>query len=208
MSTWFEHSARRLVVAGALAFAVGAPTLACMGGGGTTEEDGGGADDGGADDGGADEASKSAHQRSVGTWQVQPSKEDMRQLKILNMALNPKIKEAQFKQKLKPPPSNDELALFRQVKQVPPNSPDAQLVRMQIKMMKESRLTITEAKWTMEMGGDKQEWSYTVVSDSPDTVKVKLDSGEESTLKFVNDNKIHVTLVDQGKTMELQFARK
>lgn len=205
MSSWIDQSARRLLIAGALAFAVGAPTIACMGGDSATEDDGGGGD--GDGDGGGDEA-KSAQDRSLGNWQVQPSPDDMRLLKIINMGLNPKMNEAQFKQKLKPPPKPEEIAMFNDIKKVPANSPEAEFLKMQIKAMKDSNLEITEKKWVLSMAGDKDEWSYTVQSDNGDELKVKLDSGETNTLKFMSDDKIKVTISDPGGSMDLQFKRK
>ena len=206
MSSWIDQSARRLLIAGALAFAVGAPTIACMGGDSATEDDGGG-DDAGGDDGGGEEAQK-AQARSLGNWQVQPSKDDMRLLKIINMGLNPKMSEAQFKQKLKPPPSAQEVAMFNDIKKVPANSPEAEFLKMQIKAMKDSNLEITEKKWVLSMAGDKDEWSYTVEKETEDELTVKLDSGETNTLKFMSDDKIKVTISDAGGSMDLQFKRK
>ena len=205
MSSWIDQSARRLLIAGALAFAVGAPTIACMGGDSATEDDGGGGGDDG--DGGGDEA-KSAQDRSLGNWQVQPSPDDMRLLKIINMGLNPKMTEEQFKQKLKPPPKPDEIAMFKDIKKVPPNSPDAEFLKMQIQAMKDSNLEITKSKWILSMAGDKDEWSYTVQDDSGDELKVKLDSGETNTLKFLSDDKIMVTITEGSQSMQLQFKRK
>lgn len=202
MSTWIDRKARRLLLAGALAFAVGAPTVACMGGG-TTEE--GGGDEGG---GGDEAAPKDVQEKALGNWTVQPSKEDMRMLKIFNMALNPKMNVDQFKEKLQPPPTPEEVELFKQVQTLPPDSPEAQFVKMQIKMMKESLLEITESKWILTMGGEKDEWTYSVVSKDDTTLTVKLDSGETNTLTFKSDDKIAVKITDAGGTMELQFARK
>lgn len=203
MSSWIDHKARRMLLAGALAFAVGAPTIACMGG--ETSSDEGGGDDGG-DDGG-DEA-MDAQAKSIGNWQVQPSPEDMRLLKIINMALNPKMDVAKFKQKMKPPPSDAEVAQFKELQSIPANSPEAQFLKTQIKMMKESNLEITDSKWILAVGGEKDEWTYTVESQTDDSVTVKLSSGETNTLNFVNDNKIKVKIKDAGGEMELQFARK
>ena len=206
MSSWIDQSARRLLIASALAFAVGAPTIACMGGDSATEDDGGG-DDGGGDDGGGEDA-KMAQAKSLGNWQVQPSKDDMRLLKIINMSLNPKMNEASFKQKLKPPPSAAEVQMFNDFKSLPANSPEAEFLKMQIKAMKESNLEITEKKWVLSMAGDKDEWSYTVTSETADELTVKLDSGETNKLKFLSDDKIKVTISDAGGSMDLQFARK
>lgn len=199
MSIWSDRKARRTLLAGGLALAVGLPTLACTGG--TTE--------GGGDAGGGEEAApKDTQAKALGNWQVQPSKEDMRMLKIFNMALNPKIQLDEFKQKLQPPPTPEEIELFKQVQQLDPSSPEAQFVKMQIKMMKESNLEITESKWVLEMGGERDEWTYSVVEKTDTTLTVKLDSGETNTLTFKSDDKIAVKITDAGGSMELQFARK
>lgn len=204
MSSWIDQKARRLLIAGALAFAVGAPTIACMGG--ETSGDEAGGDDGG-DDGGGDEAKK-ASEKLLGSWQVQPSKEDFRLLKIINMALNPKMNLAKFKEKMKPPPNQAEIAQFEEFKKLPPDSPEAQFLKMQIKMMKESNLEITDSKWILDVAGEKDEWTYTIDSETDDSVTVKLSSGETNTLKFLNDNKLQVKIKDAGGEMELMFARK
>ena len=211
MSTWIEHSARRLVIAGALAFAVGAPTIACMGGDSTSDEAGGGdeggdADEGGDDDGGGEE--QDAKARALGNWTVVPAKEDARKLKIISMGLQPKSTEERLKKTLKPPPTAEELTMYREVKKVDPKSPEAQFLKLQIKMMKDSNLEISESKWVLEMGDEKDEWSYTVQSSSADELVVKLDSGETNTLTFVKDDMIKVNIKDDGGEMDLRFKRK
>ncbi len=202
MSSWIDQSARRMLLAGALAFTVGAPTIACMGGDSTSEE---GGDDG---DGGGEDEAKDAYAKSLGNWSVQPSKEDLRTLKVIDMGLKPKIKESDFKAKLKPPPTDQELALFREIKKLPKDSPEAQFMKMQIKAMKQSNLEITEDTWTLDMAGEKEVWKYTVVSSDDTVVTVKLDSGETNTLTFVKDDKVKVKISDAGGSMELVFKRK
>jgi len=206
MNAWIEHKAQRLLLAGALAFAVGAPTLACMGGD-TASEDG--ADDAAPDagDDGGEEAADAAG-TMVGTWRVKPAEADLRVLKIINMAINnPKANEQMLQKKIKPPPSAEEIAMFNELKKADPNSPEVEFARLQIQMMREARLEIDDKKWTLDLAGEKQSYSYKVKSSSEDEVVVELDTGETNTLRFSDDDNCTVEINTNGQTMELQFAR-
>ena len=80
-----------------------------------------------------------------------PAKEDARKLKIISMGLQPKSTEERLKKTLKPPPTAEELTMYREVKKVDPKSPEAQFLKLQIKMMKDSNLEISESKWVLEI---------------------------------------------------------
>ena len=197
MTLWLETKARRLTLAAAVAFAVGVPTLACTGSADVAED----VADEPAEDGLA--------AKSVGNWRVKPSDEELRQLKILDMAINKEGSNVgMLQKKLKPPPTPEEIATFELLKSMDPNSPDMQFAKMQLEMMKSANLEITSSKWNLTFGGETESWSYTVQSESGSKLVVKLDSGEVNELNFVDDDNIKVTLKDDLGEMELQFARK
>ncbi len=188
MSNWFSTRAPRLLLAASLAFAVGVPTIACTGGGGVS-------------------ADAAASERIVGTWQVQPNEDDLRQLKIIDAALGKKKDLAKLKKKLKPKMTAAEEEMFKALANAPANSPELKFAKEQLKMMKQARLTITDSKYSMKFGDDVNEWTYKVSKESGDDITLKLDNGEVHELELETNDLINVTITSPQK-LELRFSRK
>ncbi len=207
MNAWIEHKARRLIIVGALAFAVGAPTVACMGGGddvASDDDDAGDDDDDKADGFDAAEAIK-------GTWQVRPHADDMRELKIIDMAMRPKGNKEMLKKRLKPPPTADDLKLFDEIRKMPKDSPDIQFLKSMIKMMKDARLVIDDSTYVLTIADDSQTMQYTMSDKGEDSCKVSIKNGpggdEEHELTFDGDKIINVKITSP-RPQNLVFARK
>ena len=193
---------RRLLFVGAVALTVGIPTLACSGGsgGGDEAEEVAEVEE---DDAGTDAAAK-----IQGTWQVQPEASQLRELKIVNLAINkPNAKVEQLNKKLDPDATPEEVAMFNELKKADPSSPEVAFAKTFIQMMKDARLEVDANKWTLTMAGDTDSWTYTVASSSDDSVTVKLESGETNEMTFVNDDLVKVKIVEGGESMDVQFRR-
>ena len=108
MNTFLERNARRLLIAGGLAFFMGAPTIACMGGG---EAEVG--EDAGGDEEKKEEKKEEAKPESkiIGSWQMRPPQSEMRNFKIIDAAVSGKPQKKQKLGQLK----GDEKKLFDEV---------------------------------------------------------------------------------------------
>jgi hypothetical protein len=169
MSTFLERNARRLLIAGGLAVFVGVPTIACTG---STEV----VDDGAADDDGGKDKKKDAatpESKIVGTWQMRPPADQLRNFKIMDAALSGK---AQKKQKLGKM-SGAEQQLFEQVKGM--KGAEKKMVNAQLKFMKQSQFTFSDSDVTVQFGADEKfgPVKYTVVTASDDGITMKFDPG-------------------------------
>jgi len=205
MNAWIEHKARRLLIVGALAFAVGIPTIACTGGGEEASDD----DDAGDDDDAPEEFD--AADAIQGSWQVQPHKDDLRQLKIIDMAMKPKIDKKKFKAKLKPPPSADEEKMFDEIRKLDKNSPDVKFMKSMIKMMKNARLDIDDSTYKLTVEDDTQTMQYEITDKGENTAKIKLSNGpggdEKHELTWDGNDKIDVKITEP-RPQNLVFKRK
>lgn len=218
MNVRLEHSARRILMAGGLAVALLVPTLACMGGGDSFDavpipdapgEDAGEKPDEGSNDGGGEADAKA---KLLGTWQVKPRPEDLRQLKVISIALRPNGTPQMVKKQLgSPPPTPEEVALFKDVQKLPADDPDRKFLQSMIQMMKDARLVVDQDKWHYTFGGDTVSMGWTVDDHSGDTMKVTLTGGpggtEKHTLTFKGSDQVDVHIT-APKEQHLVFARK
>lgn len=195
MNGWIERKAKRMVLAGVLAFAVGAPTLACMGG----------AEDG---SGGGESDLKS---KLKGTWQVKPHPDEIRPLKVIAIAIRPNGNEEMLKKQLQPPPNAEELKLFQEVKRRGKNDPEVKFYAQMIELMKGATLVIDDSNWTYTIGSDKAVMPYTVHESSGSTMKITLSNTpagtEDWTLNFSGDSKIDLQNT-RPSDQRLVFQRK
>lgn len=175
MTGFVGSQARRLLIAGALAFAVGVPTIACMGdtsGGDDVEEnDGDDGDDGGDDK--ADEGGDGIESAMIGSFKVQPSEAALRELQIINAAISGK-----------PPPKKlgelkgADKTLYQTAKKA--SGAEKEYMKTQIKMMKGARVTFSKGgsgKYDFDGGTNPFDWSSSNVSDSSLNITMKYDHG-------------------------------
>lgn len=186
MSNWLNIRSQRLLLAGALSITVGIPTLACTGGG---------------------QAVESPSSRIQGTWKIQPNEADLRNLKILDFALNKPTKLDQLKKKLKPKMTSSELEMFNAVSKAPKNSPEIKMAKAQMAIMKSARLTITSSNYSLNLGGNTDEWQYEISKETGKQLTLKLDNGEVHNLTFETDNLINV-VITKPERLELRFKRE
>jgi len=165
--TEFGSKARRLLLAGAIAFATGAPTIACMGGDGGTTDAAGDDDD---DDGGGKEESGGIEDGLIGSFQVQPSPEMLRELKILNAAVNGRPPP----KNIKPPMGPDDKKMFREAKQA--SGGEKEYIKGQIKLMKGARVTFkSDGSGKYDFDGGNNPFKYTLSGASGNTAKITMN---------------------------------
>jgi hypothetical protein len=207
MNGWIEHKARRLLIVGALAFAVGAPTVACMGGGEEASDD----DDAAGDDDDDDKAEEfDAAEALKGTWQVKPHPDDLRELKVINEAMRPKGDKDKLKKKLSPPPTADELKLFDEVRKMPKNSPELEFLKSMIAIMKDARLKIDDKTYVLTVADKNTTMQYTMTEKSGETAKVTVTNGsseEKHELTFKGSDEIAVAITSP-RPQNLVFKRR
>jgi len=168
MTNWFTQTGRRLFIGAGLAFAIGAPTIACMGGDEVAED----GDEDGTDDG-EDGEEEEAGNRMVGTWQMQPDENSLRELRVIDAVLNP----SPAKKKGLEPLTAEDQKIFKEWKNKK-SGPEADLMRAQIKFMKGSQFTFTDDQVTVAFGSEKMPAvDYTVESDSDKKTVLKFDPG-------------------------------
>ena len=200
MRSWTNTKMRRVMWAGALAVTVGLPTLACSGS--SDSEDA-------VEEVVEEDDSFDPEEAIVGTWMIQPEKAQLRELKILDFAINkPKTGVEQLKKRLKPPPTEAEIITFKELRKADPSSPEVEFAKMYLEMLKSARLEISSSKWTLDMAGEKDSWGYTIESKTDDALKVKLESGEVNELSFANEDLIDVEIKQQGESLRLRFKRE
>jgi hypothetical protein len=201
MRSWTNIKVRRLMLAGAVALTVGLPILAC----------GGGADRADPvketiveEDDGLD-----PEQAIVGVWMIQPEATQLRELKIIDFAVNrPDTKLGQLKKRLKPPPTEAEIKTYNELRAADPNSPEIDFAKMYLDMLKSARLEITSSKWALDLAGEQDSWTYTVQGKTADSLTVKLEDGSVNKLVFKDEDHVDVQLTQGGQTLDLGFKRE
>ncbi|MFT4621455.1 MAG: hypothetical protein ACI8PZ_000107 [Myxococcota bacterium] len=168
MSTFLERNARRLLIAGGLTLVMGVPTIACMGG--ADVEVGGGDEDDGGDD---KKEAATPESKVIGTWQMRPPSDQMRNFKIIDAALSGKPAKLEKLGKLK----GAEQTLFDEVKGM--KGPEKKMMMNQLKFMKQSKLIFTKSDVTVQFGADEKfgPVKYTVSSATDSKISVKFDPG-------------------------------
>ena len=170
MNTFLERNARRLLIAGGLAFFMGAPTIACMGGG---EAEVG--EDAGGDEEKKEEKKEEAKPESkiIGSWQMRPPQSEMRKFKIIDAAVSGNPKKKQDLGQLQ----GDEKKLFDEVAGM--KGPEKKNMQNMLKLMKQNKFVFTESDVTVQFGADEKfgPVKYTVVSASDSAITVKFDPG-------------------------------
>jgi hypothetical protein len=195
MKAWIEQKMRRLLVAGAVAFTVGAPTIACMGG--EVSDGAGPSDDGPAgDDDGDDDDAQGAKAKLQGTWRYFPVEEELRTLKIINAALSGRKKAIE---KLKPL-NAEEQATYDEFKGLSKDDPMAQAMSEIIKVMKGATIEFDGDSFKLSNPDGTTTTTFEVKSESGDKATIVIaegPTGEEETheLEFVSNSKVedHVT---------------
>jgi hypothetical protein len=146
-----------------------------------------------------------------GNWKVFPSDEDLRQLKVLNFALDPTAKEADLQQRLTPPATADELKQFRDLQaavKANPNDPSVNMARELIRMMKNTEMTVTSNEVTLIVDDQPQTWTYTVDSASTNNLALTLSSNEKQSYAFEGPDMMRLTMGTPGNELNLRFNRK
>ena len=169
MTKWVGTKARRLVIAGSVAFFVGVPLVACMGGADTST-------DGAVKEEPKGEPKKEAKgiaDAMISTWAVVPGEDTLRQLKIINAAIEGN-----------PPPkklgdlSADEKKLYNDAKKA--SGSEQQYFRGLISMMKGARVTFkADGSGQYDFDGGTNPFKYTTsnVNDSSLNVQINYDHG-------------------------------
>lgn len=204
MPTTIQTSAARLVLGVSLTLGVGLPILGCSGGVMNHDE--------------SDEPSKRSGDASnfqpakaaIGMWKVKPGEEDLRKLKVIDMALNrPQSDESMLSKKLKPGPTPAEVEVFKAIKALAPDSQEAAFFKTQLDMMKTATLQITRDTYILDFGPEHEEYGYSVAKEGANRLTVKLDSGETHDLTFDGPDRIEVLIRDAGsEELNLTFVRK
>lgn len=188
-----RSATRRLFVALALATAVGAPTIACMGGGSADTEKG---------------KSWTAAKAMIGTWRILPTDEELRELTIISMAIKGNKKGFD---KLKPPATAEEKAIYTEIRaKAEAGDPEIIAVGEMIDHMKTAKVEITDSNYIQSVGSDTNTYSYTVDSKTKKQVKLTLKGGgapEKHTLNFEGKDKIRVK-VTAPYQLNMTFKRK
>jgi len=185
MTEWVGSKARRLLLAGAIAFATGAPTIACMGGdsgGGETTDGDHGGDEKPKDDGGA-KKDKGIESALISTFKVQPSPEMLRELKILNAAVNGKPPP----KKIKPPMGPPDKKMYNEAKKA--SGGEKEYIKSQIKLMKGARVTFEKGgkgKYVFDGGENPFKWTISNASAKSADIVMTYDHGtvEKAELKL------------------------
>ena len=202
MPTTLRTSAVRLVIGASLTLGVGLPILACSGGGADVTEK--------PSKRAGDDSKFKPAKAAVGMWKVKPGEEDLRKLKVIDMALNrPQSDESMLSKKLKPSPTPAETEVFKAIKALAPDSPEAAFFKTQLDMMKTATLQITKDTYILDFGPEHEEYEYTVAKEGANRLTVKLDSGEVHELTFDGPDRIEVLIRDSGpEELNLTFVRK
>ena len=111
--------------------------------------------------------------------------------------------------KLKPSPTPAETEVFKAIKALAPDSPEAAFFKTQLDMMKTATLQITKDTYILDFGPEHEEYEYTVAKEGANRLTVKLDSGEVHELTFDGPDRIEVLIRDSGpEELNLTFVRK
>jgi len=194
MTEWVGSKARRLLLAGAIAFATGAPTIACMGGDSGGETDGGGGNDnnggGGGNGGGGETKADGVEGAIIGTFRVTPSDEALRELKILNAAVNGKPPP----KNIKPPFGPKDKKTYQDAKRA--SGGEKEYIKGQLNLMKGARVTFEKGgkgKYVFDGGENPFNWTLSGASGKKGTIKMNYDHGvsEEGTITL-KGSELHV----------------
>jgi hypothetical protein len=145
-----------------------------------------------------------------GTWKVYPSDEDLRQLKILNLALDTTSTEADLGKRLTPPPTADETKQYNDLKaaiKANPNDPSVKMAEDIIKMMKNTEMTVTGTEVTLSIDGNPSTWTYTVDSASTNNLQLTLSSNEKQSYVFEGPDMMRLTMGTPPNEYKLRFNR-
>ncbi len=102
-------------------------------------------DDDAAGDDDDDKAGGEDNARLKGNWKVKPHADDMRELKVMEMALRPNGSKDKLKQKMKPPPNKDELALYDEVRELANGSADRAFLSAMMAIIKGAKVEIADS---------------------------------------------------------------
>jgi hypothetical protein len=207
MMAWVQDKARRLALAAGVAFVVGAPTLACMGGEVEVTD---AVTDGGSTDGGGGTDAKDPKSLIVGTFQMLPPEEELRKLKVINAAINGKGDAKAKLGKL----TKEEEALFKEWEGK--KGPEVKGMRSQIKFMRGTQFTFTDSQVTVQFGDEKfGPVSYEVVTATDSRTVVKFDPGlgngmetHDITWKSADRGIDNITGAESGSFIPLEVRRK
>jgi hypothetical protein len=200
MTEWVGSKARRMLVAGAVAFVVGVPMLACSG------SESGGSDDGAEehDDGGGDDKKADGIEAGmIGTFKVKPSESALREFQIINAAINGKPPPKKV-QPLKPP----EKELYQAAKKA--SGAEKEYMKSQIKLMKGARITFKDGgkgMYEFDGGTNPFDWSLSGASGNEGTITLNYDHGvkEKAELELKGgDLHAHFT---EPRSLDLVFAK-
>jgi len=175
-----------------------------MGGGEEASDD----DDAAGDDDEAEEFD--AAEALKGNWQVKPHKDDMRELKLISIAMKPKGDKEMLKKKMKPAPTADELKLFDEIKKMPKDNPELQFMKQMIKIMKDARVKIDDSTYVLTMAEDSLTFQYKMTDKGDHSAKVELTNGgntEKHELTFKGNDEIGVAITSP-RPQNLVFIRK
>ncbi len=173
MTEWVGSKARRLLLAGAVAFTMGAPTIACMGGDTSGGDDDGTEEDGGGDEGGDEKGGDGIESGMIGSFKVQPSEDALRELQIINAAINGKPPPKKL-QPLKAP----EKDLYQSAKKA--SGGEKEYMKSQIKLMKGARVTFSKGgsgKYDFDGGSNSFDWTTSNVKGDSASITMKYDHG-------------------------------
>lgn len=148
----------------------------------------------------------------LGNWKLQPDDASLRELKILDAALDTSMTRDQFKNKLKPPPNPSELSeydtLAAAVKS-DPSSAEVQEARNTIATMKSEEVTVTSSNVTRSSSIGSETWTYAVLSSSTDKLSIKLNESDETMdFSFDGPDLMRMHLTSATETLDQRFKRK
>jgi hypothetical protein len=193
-------AARRALVAGSVALAIGVPMLACSGMPTTT-----------TDVATEEPETPAAGNKLVGTWKMMPTEERLRELKIIDAAISGK---AQKRERLEPLSAEEE-SLFKEWEGK--KGDEVKTIKSEMRFMRNSQFDFTDTEVTVHFGEDEKFGPvvYEVVSTTDTNTTIKFDPGlgngvETHSFTWESDTKgvDNITAAD-GTTFEpMNVAKK
>ena len=187
---------RRAAIWGTLGLAVVVPMLACTGGDTATEV--------------ASNDVTDPKATIQGRWKIFPSEEDLRALKVLNLALDTSSQLGDLQTKLSPAPTAAEEQEYQRIHSIAlanPNDVILNAVRAKIDMMKTGEVEIKANRVTLSYDSGESSWGYTVNSAETNKLVLTLDSNETQTYAFDGKDAMRMSMMSNGEPLDLGFKR-
>jgi hypothetical protein len=143
---------------------------------------------------------KKLHKALIGRWTVQPPDETLRQIQILEAALDPKIKRSTFDAMS---PTDEEIRIFEAFQTLLKRDETNREIleaKSRVEALNNNQIRFNKSTSVLRVAGAEREQSYRVIGSYPNVLRIFwIEANETNDCVFIDANHLRIFADDQEK---------